>query len=265
MVNVSSAQCAVLGILYCCQKQSSKTWILIHHVIILAHAVFLIITTFTPASVPACHPASYGPCSRPQTQHRGIQITFGLLQALQAVGPKPVRCHTLLKQELINISSVDEEQARKCIQQARSWLNIYKNKESLRKCWENILLLTDTHIYIQICSHSQYKQIHSVHSVADMLYTRSATSLKPLTRSDMQWEEMLTTQLHSGRDWGKWQKSHGFDLSCNLQVCGSHHPHHMTQRIQCLGTKYCISSTGIHFLIGQNCFGGLHQFNIRQE
>lgn len=49
---------------------------------------------------------------------------------------------------------------------------------------EHTVAYTHTHIYIQICSHAQYKQIHSVHSVADMLYTQSATSLKPLTRSE---------------------------------------------------------------------------------
>lgn len=63
--------------------------------------VCLHITTLTH---PACHPASYGPLSRPQTLHSRTQITRCLLQALQAVGPQPMGCQTLLKQEHINVS-----------------------------------------------------------------------------------------------------------------------------------------------------------------
>lgn len=59
---------------------------------------------FTIASAPACHPASYGPLSRPQALQRGTLITCCPLRALQAVGPKLMRCQALLKQEHINAS-----------------------------------------------------------------------------------------------------------------------------------------------------------------
>lgn len=93
----------LLFIMRCCQKHF-KTFILIRSAIILALVVLLHITTLILVSAPACHPASYGPLSRPQTLHSGTLITSCLLQALQAVGPKPMRCQALLKQEHINVS-----------------------------------------------------------------------------------------------------------------------------------------------------------------
>lgn len=89
----------LLSIMHCCHKQW-KTFILI----VLTPVVLPHIATLVLASVPACHPASYGPLSRPQTLHRGTLITGCLLQELQVVGPKQMRCQALLKQEHINVS-----------------------------------------------------------------------------------------------------------------------------------------------------------------
>lgn len=89
-------------IMQCCQKHFKQTCILIRS--ILALVVSLHHTTITLASVLACHPASYGPLSRPQALQKGTLITSCLLQALQAVGPKLMTCQALLKQEHINVS-----------------------------------------------------------------------------------------------------------------------------------------------------------------
>lgn len=93
-----------LFIMQRCQKQFKQTCILIRSAIILALVVSLHTTTLSLVPVPACQPASYGPFSRPQAPQRGTQITSCLLQVLQAVGPKLMKCQALLKQEHINVS-----------------------------------------------------------------------------------------------------------------------------------------------------------------
>lgn len=137
-----------LFIMQCCQKHFKQTFILTRDHIILALLVSLHITTLTLASVPTCHPASYGPLSRPQAIHRGTLITNCRLQALQAVGPKLMRdVRLFLNRSILMHQSVYKEQATNGIQQG-AYLGEQRimRKASNFKKEHTVRMLVDTEI-----------------------------------------------------------------------------------------------------------------------
>lgn len=90
------------------------------------------IPPWTVASVPTCHPASYGACSRPHAPQRGTQITSRLLQVLPAMGPERWGVRLSLNRSILMYQPSVEEQARNCRRENRESMPMPRGFEEQR-------------------------------------------------------------------------------------------------------------------------------------
>lgn len=124
------------------------------------------------ASVPACHPASYGPLSRPRAPQRGTLITGCRPQAPQAVGPKLMGCQALLKQEHINVSACGWRAGQKGFTAGEDQgdhlgeQRYYSVEESSERTYREIAYRTKG-AEADLFTPAQYKQMHTVRSQTD--------------------------------------------------------------------------------------------------